>query len=661
MKKTKRASHLVALMIACIAAAGMCFLLYHYDNKYIKRAPVTQGGVAYLNQEKLVNQEIIWLVEGWEIYPGVIAEPSELSQYEATPLYIGQYFSFSSLGQENSPYGVATYRLYLQGEQGEYDLFLPEVFCASKVYVNGQLVQAVGSISPYAPYVQDTIVPISVNGLTEVVIQTANYSHYYSGITYPPAIGTPNAVDQLVSSRLLLYGVLCFSSLSIALFSAGMWVGTHRENKLFLWFGLLTLSFALRVCYPFFHRFGVPLIQPLYALEDSMTLFGLLCVAKITLLLCFRKPPKWTNVLLALSGGFTLLGALVPLAILNWVPAFAPIYGQLIYWYKLIFSMALLALVLMGGAGKAQRQNTWILCGMGIYGVSLIARAVMLGRYEPAYTAWPDEWGAYLLVVCFAVRMVMRNLELVRRNAHLTYHLQEEVRQKTASLTTLLTERRQLLAGFTHDLKTPISSISTFTHLVEEGNVGLDEETQGYLKIIHQKIEDMRQQVEEIQRFTIEEAKPIKWEPLDLTQLVQQFYETNLPDIEVAGIDFRLERDVQGPLWIQGDAVKLKSVLQNLLYNAVSFTPEEGSITLSLAQQEDKAIVAVKDTGQGIDKEDLSHVFDLFFSKREAGNGLGLYLCKSIVQEHGGLIEVQANQKHGTVFTMQFPLITQGE
>mgnify|MGYP000598516552 FL=1 len=221
MKKTKRANHLVALMIACIAAAGMCFLLYHYDNKYIKRAPVTQDRVAYLNQEKLVNQEIIWLVEGWEIYPGVIAEPSELSQYEATLLYIGQYFSFSSLGQENSPYGVATYRLYLQGEQGEYDLFLPEVFCASKVYVNGQLVQAVGSISPYAPYVQDTIVPISVNGLTEVVIQTANYSHYYSGITYPPAIGTPNAVDQLVSSRLLLYGVLCFSSLSIALFSAG--------------------------------------------------------------------------------------------------------------------------------------------------------------------------------------------------------------------------------------------------------------------------------------------------------------------------------------------------------------------------------------------------------------------------------------------------------
>ena len=171
----------------------------------------------------------------------------------------------------------------------------------------------------------------------------------------------------------------------------------------------------------------------------------------------------------------------------------------------------------------------------------------------------------------------------------------------------------------------------------------------------------MRQQVEEIQRFTIEEAKPIKWEPLDLTQLVQQFYETNLPDVEVAGIDFRLERDVQGPLWIQGDAVKLKSVLQNLLYNAVSFTPEEGSITLSLAQQEDKAIVAVKDTGQGIDKEDLSHVFDLFFSKREAGNGLGLYLCKSIVQEHGGMIEVQANQKHGTVFTMQFPLISRGE
>lgn len=658
MKKSIKTTHFIALILACIAAAGMCFLLYHYDNKYIKRAAVTQAGVSYLNQAQLEDQQVIWLVEGWEIYSDILAEPSELSRYESIPLYIGQYFSFSSFHPEDSPYGVATYRLYLQGKEGDYALLLPEVFCASRIYVNGKLVQEVGSIDPYIPQAKDTIVSIPVNGLTEVVVQTANYSHYYSGITYPPAIGTPDAIDQLVVSRMLVYGLFCFTALTIALFCSAIWMGNHKKNKLFFWFGVLTFSFGIEMCYPFFHLFGAPLIQPLYALEDAMSLLGLFCVAKMTLLLCFKKPPMWTNLLLLLAGAFVFLGALVPLCLLNWLPAFAPIYGQIIYWYQLIFSVGLIILILVGGSGNTLNQNTWILLGIGIYGTSLMGRMILLGRYEPAYTAWPDEWGAYILVICFAVRMIMRNLELVRRNEHLTHHLQEEVQQKTANLTTLLAERRQLLAGFTHDLKTPISSISTFTHLVEEGNIGLDDENRLYLHTIYQKIEEMRQRLAEIQQFTIEEAKPIHLEPLELSSVVQQFYETNLPDIEMAGVDFYLEMEQDHPLWIQGDIVKLKSVLQNLLYNAASFTQEGESITISLSPQQDKAILCVKDTGKGIEEKDMPYVFDLFFSRRESGQGLGLYLCRSIVQEHGGTITVQPNQGKGTIFTLTFSLIS---
>ena len=76
---------------------------------------------------------------------------------------------------------------------------------------------------------------------------------------------------------------------------------------------------------------------------------------------------------------------------------------------------------------------------------------------------------------------------LMRENIQLTYHLQEEVAEKTKSLSAVLEERRQFLAGAAHDLKTPMTSLKTFIQLIEDGGVGLDQETHGYLQFLHRK------------------------------------------------------------------------------------------------------------------------------------------------------------------------------
>ena len=216
-----------------------------------------------------------------------------------------------------------------------------------------------------------------------------------------------------------------------------------------------------------------------------------------------------------------------------------------------------------------------------------------------------------------------------------------------------------LLSGFAHDLKTPITSITTFTRLVELDNTHLDQESRQYLDIIRQKTKEIQEQLSTINEFTQIDSAPQAFEPLDLCLLLRDFYSSNKPDIDVNGISFELLLKDSQPVMVYGDRRKLVSVLQNLVFNAVSFTPEGGKIRLCLDKEQEFAVLCVEDNGSGISEEDIPHIFDRFFTHRshDNGSGVGLFIVKSIVTEHGGNIEVASTPGKGTVFTIRLPLI----
>ena len=146
---------------------------------------------------------------------------------------------------------------------------------------------------------------------------------------------------------------------------------------------------------------------------------------------------------------------------------------------------------------------------------------------------------------------------------------------------------------------------------------------------------------------------------LDLCLLLRDFYSSNKPDIDVNGISFELLLKDSQPVMVYGDRRKLVSVLQNLVFNAVSFTPEGGKIRLCLDKEQEFAVLCVEDNGSGISEEDIPHIFDRFFTHRshDNGSGVGLFIVKSIVTEHGGNIEVASTPGKGTIFTIRLPLI----
>ena len=112
---------------------------------------------------------------------------------------------------------------------------------------------------------------------------------------------------------------------------------------------------------------------------------------------------------------------------------------------------------------------------------------------------------------------------------------------------------------------------------------------------------------------------------------------------------------------IQADRERLDRVLQNLVYNALSFVSIGGKITISLITQNKWAVLTISDNGMGIPAENLPRIFDRFFSTRsgDGGSGYGLYLAKSFVLEHAGDISAESEYGNGSVFTVRLPLFFQ--
>ena len=657
MKKKIRTKLYIILVITLFWCL-MFILLYHTDNKYTSSLPAKQG-INTLDTDSLHMPQ--FLVDGWEYYPGELLEPCDFTAHKSNGevIYIGQYSNFShALG---TPYGVATYRLILEtsADNLTLGLYLPEVPSACKVYINGNPVETIGSVSPHMPLIKETLLTFETRERCEIIIQTANYSHYYSGLYYPPAVGSLSCLSKMIVFRTIIYGFLCFSSLAIALSNLAFWaLKSSRKDSATLWFGILCIAFSLRICYPFLHMAGVPYIRFLYAFEDFMSSMILLSAACLTVRLCNLKFQRiYQHPLFPACIFFAAFSTLFPLFILPYTPSLINEYGIAISLFKLLYSFWLVGISLFGLIYQ-NANRCLMLTGTLLFHISQIFSVLTINRFEPVCGAWWEEYGAFALIITFAILMVCRHLELSEENLRLTEHLQEEVDQKTATLTAVVEERRKFLAQLVHDFKAPVTSLRNYTTLIQNQNIELDEETRGYLDALQNRMNALDNRFHLLHRFSSENSSMNAHQKLCLNTLIKEFYDCNRPDIELNGQMFILKLPPTS-LMINGDHESLWRVLENLCYNALSFISEDGTIILTLKEEENNAIIYVSDTGCGIAPENLAYIFESGFTERTdlTGEGLGLFIARTIILEHGGKIHVNSVPGKGTTFIITLPLL----
>jgi two-component system, NtrC family, sensor kinase len=152
----------------------------------------------------------------------------------------------------------------------------------------------------------------------------------------------------------------------------------------------------------------------------------------------------------------------------------------------------------------------------------------------------------------------------------------------------------------------------------------------------------------------------LRVEALDLRRVLEESVLLSSPALEMKKIRVRTRFPRQSPP-IYGDAGYLQQVFLNLINNSMDAMPQGGAIELRLSEPEGAAEgalrVEVEDTGEGIPPEMLGHIFDPMFTTKRMGTGagLGLAICKQIIQQHGGTIEVKSRRHRGTCFTITLP------
>lgn len=627
-----------------------------YDNKYITKAAPVQDHLSIIPEKGYCS-----LVDGWELYPDILLFPDDFSSGTHTyyNTWAGEYPNLSLFHEDKNPYGISTWRLHLRGN-GNVLLYLPEPLCATGVYVNGLFLGKTGDVSPdsYSPLVKDSVYAFSLDGDAQLVIQTANYSHYYGGIWYVPVIGDADSVSHLIASRMLLYGMLFFSSLTLSLFCIVLWERREDSGRTAtFYFGLLSLSFAIRICYPFLRLFGVPFVRTLYAVEDAAAISAIYFSMQIALLLFlpdgFARLKKAFRIL---SLGACCVVVIAPLFIFPLMPRLVLWYGPIISWYKAIMAFCLISLTVYGGFMGLLHIKI-VLAAAVANGICLIYSVLSIGYYEPFIGAYPEEYGSFCMVIAFAFLMVQRSRQMADENKRLNLHLQEEVAEKTGHLHKLLTERGQLIAELGHDMKSPLTSLSNMAQIIRLNDIMLDEDTHKKMVHIEEQCNILSDRLKSIQEIAAQTGSPAKMEPLLLNTFLSDFCHNCRPIIELYGPNF-FENITPHPCHIMANRDQLFRALENLLYNAADFTPPDGKITLTLTADEDYAYISVSDTGCGIPEKDLPNIFRRSYTTRsdKGGQGLGLAITRAIVLEHAGEIEVVSKEGDGTTFTICIPM-----
>ncbi|MGE0264094.1 MAG: ATP-binding protein [Candidatus Obscuribacterales bacterium] len=222
--------------------------------------------------------------------------------------------------------------------------------------------------------------------------------------------------------------------------------------------------------------------------------------------------------------------------------------------------------------------------------------------------------------------------------------------------------KQDLVAMITHDLRTPLSSVMAFLEMLETGMLGELTENGENLSLVAERnsrrmltlINDLLD-VEKIKSGSMElSLKDIEVKPL-MEQAVELFATArNGNRIEIEPCCFS----------VRADEGKIERVLQNLIANALKFSPAGGTVTLRARSQGERVEISVSDRGKGIPADSLPFVFERFQQAHksetivEVGSGLGLTICKAIVELHGGEIKVESTEGEGTTFSFTLPGIS---
>ena len=224
-------------------------------------------------------------------------------------------------------------------------------------------------------------------------------------------------------------------------------------------------------------------------------------------------------------------------------------------------------------------------------------------------------------------------------------------------------QRRMFISAIAHDLRTPLFSLRGYLEGLETGIATTPEKIMHYVKVCQEKADDLEKRISDLfayARLEYMEQSP-RYESFEMVQMLYKVVESFRPRLEARRIELKLPAS-PGPCVVRGDASLLTRVFENLLDNAICYTPVGSTVWLDWTIQADKFRFKVIDSGPGFAPEDIAHLFEPSYRGKTAhlrqsgGAGLGLTIARRVLISHGGNLQAVNSPQGGAEFQGYFSL-----
>lgn len=329
-----------------------------------------------------------------------------------------------------------------------------------------------------------------------------------------------------------------------------------------------------------------------------------------------------------------------------------------------VLATIVLAIVLLVDARLWPRFNLAIVYAIPVLVAALVAsprivvvvaiESIAMDATDLVLTANAVPWflsgPALVAIAAFAVQLSAQRQQIARRAR------ESEAAHREARLAHR--QLLQFLSMVSHELRQPLGVMVIALEIMADEARLLSPPEQRARQMLDRSVQSMQRLVTDLHdaarigsgRFIV---RP---EPMDLVMVCQQVVQ----DQRVAGSSHRLIAETPEELWGNWDRTRVQQLLTNLVSNAIKYSPDGGTVQVSVVTEGEEARVVVADQGVGIATEDLARLFQPFVrlheNTRADGTGLGLYIAKAVAEAHGGRVEVQSEVGQGSAFTVILPI-----
>jgi signal transduction histidine kinase len=297
-----------------------------------------------------------------------------------------------------------------------------------------------------------------------------------------------------------------------------------------------------------------------------------------------------------------------------------------------------------------------------VVGMPIYTGSRVLGVMNLAYHGRPHEFDEHELR---ALAMLADQAAIAMINANLYTEAQDRAHQLAEALLQreeLDRMKNEFIQNVSHELRTPLAIIHGYSDLLKTGELGpLNADQLDAVNTLSRRIQFLTKLVDDLVVILEAEGRDMARELVPLNEIILG----SVHDFQAEALEAGLELNAELPediILIEGNYTHLNRLMDNLVGNAIKFTPPEGSVTVILECSETEGIIRVTDTGIGISPDKIDHIFERFYQvdgstkRRFGGIGLGLALVKEIVKAHGGKITVDSQVGKGSTFTVRLPL-----